>query len=121
MTMPTNVFVGEFTGEKGMTPTVRLGDPDAEAQTLGILQAMTNRAGRKFLVLWNGSKVPHGVKVLGYEIVWTQHGMVNAKDRNGQTTMIGTYQRVLEWGGPNKDKHVLVIAIRESIEPQDIG
>lgn len=115
-TEPQDVFVGEYTGNKDMDPTVRLGDSDAEAQVKGMLQAMAQKAGRKFLVSWKGSKVPHGVRLLGYEIVWTQHGMVTARDKDGQSTMLGTYQRVVEWGGPQKDKHVLVIAVGEHIK-----
>ncbi len=54
---------------------------------------------------WKGSKVPRGHSVNGIQIGWTQHGLVTGVD--GQN--LGTYTRLQEFGGPDRDEHVMLI------------
>ena len=56
---------------------------------------------RTFILTWQDIRVPLGAKVLGYEIEWTQHGLVNAKDAG----IIGDYFRLADAG---KDQQMLV-------------
>ena len=54
---------------------------------------------------WKGSKVPRGHCVNGIEIGWTQHGIVTGVNREN----LGTYTRLQEFGGPDRDEHVMLI------------
>lgn len=62
-----------------------------------ILSQFRSQSDRVFELTWEGNKVPRGAIILGREIAWTQHGRVVAE--GGE--MIGTYQRLIEFGGPD--------------------
>ena len=94
-----------------MSPNPSLGDVLTEAQVAMVLWKTANRCRRKFAIAWTGSKIPRGVVLLGYKIVWTQHGRVIAEDATGKDTEIGIYQRVIEFGGPGKDQHSILVAV----------
>lgn len=70
-----------------------------------LIKKLRSTSTRKFLLTWQGGKVPRGVKIADYEIGWTQHGIVI--DVNGKD--IGTYERFLENGGETKEKQVMII------------
>ena len=57
-----------------------------------------------YLLMWNGSKVPSNAVVNGIEIDHTQHNMVTS---DGE--MVGTYDRIVEYGGPNKRAQALIL------------
>ncbi len=61
--------------------------------------------GRVFLLKWDGSNVPEGAKVLGHEIALTQNGEVIDSKRQ----RIGTYDRLLKFGGLNRKSHVMIV------------
>ena len=48
-----------------------------------------------YILTWTGNKIPRGVEIKGKKVVWTQNGVVTAED----SSVIGTYDRITEWGG----------------------
>ncbi len=110
------IKVTEITGEQllddGETNFVSLtrGDTDISvlinSQFNAIRAALTKKARRVFILTWKGDKVPSGAMILGHEVVWTQDGMVQTAERE-----IGTYQRLLEFGGDNHDEQVMLCHI----------
>ena len=71
--------------------------------------ARAAEAGRVYRLTWKGSKVPRGARIGSHEIVWTQHGMVHARNARGDVEEIGTYKRVVEFGGANQDEQIMEI------------
>lgn len=65
------------------------------------LAAIQDEAPGYFRLTWQGSKVPRGAAVGGALIGWTQNGQVLGK--GGE--MLGTYERIEEWSGPERDGH----------------
>lgn len=61
---------------------------------------------RLFLLSWQGNKIPRGANILGYEVVWTQNGAVNTNDGP-----IGTYDRLVEFGGATSKEQVMLCYI----------
>lgn len=107
MTNPTNVSVTKLAdGNKLLVdgPSVDVGDK-AVNQKLNEYLAKVREGREMYLVAWRGSKIPRGVKVKGYQIVWTQNGVVTASGG----MQIGTYQRLKEFGGDSGDEHIMVI------------
>lgn len=49
---------------------------------------------RTFILTWTNLRVPLGARVMEYEIEWTQHGLVKAKDAG----IIGDYFRLADNG-----------------------
>lgn len=88
-------------------PQPRLGDAQLDARVQALLTRMARRCPRQFQVTWTGSKVPRGAQVLGHTIAWTQHGRV-ITDQNQE---VGVYERVVEWGGPTKDQHTILVGL----------
>jgi len=80
--------------------------PDAAR---AVIVKMTEHAlkdgAEPFVLEWVGTKIPRGFKVNGVEIAWTQHGIVTGV--GGEH--LGTYERLKEWGGPDKDEHAMLI------------
>lgn len=80
--------------------------PPIVGQLIGLItKESLNNGAEPFTLHWTGSKIPRGYKVNGVEIGWTQHGLVTGV--NGED--LGTYDRTIEWGGPNHDEHEMVI------------
>lgn len=106
---PTDVFLGEFDAarQRGVVVTPDLGDAEVSKNVAALLEQMAARCPRQFLLTWTGSKVPHDVAILGHTIAWTQHGQVVSS--KGVT--IGVYERLMEFGGPNRDKHRMIIGL----------
>ncbi len=65
---------------------------------------------KQYRLSWKGNKVPRGAIVNSREIAWTQHGMV----RDSCGTVIGYYERLVEWGGDDKQDQVMLIAMLPS-------
>lgn len=66
---------------------------------------------------WTGTKIPRGAGVkfeaTTYPISWTQHGMVYGAVQS----ILGAYERSVEWGGPGKDEHEMLIATDGEVVP----
>lgn len=67
--------------------------------------ASLNNGAEPFVLHWTGHKIPRGYKVNGVEIGWTQNGLVVGINKEN----LGTYERTLEYGGPNKDEHEMIV------------
>lgn len=84
---------------------VRLGDPQIESRVNALLDRIKGNAKHAYLLVWEGNKVPHGA-VVGNEVLgWTQHG--SARNQSGQ--IVGTYDRVVEFGGDSGNKQVMIV------------
>lgn len=69
------------------------------------LVGRTRKSGRRFLVTWEGDKIPQGTHVLNYEIGWTQNGQVTTT--SGE--VIGSYDRLVEFGGASGKQQKMLI------------
>lgn len=79
------------------------------------LDAFRRKSHSVFELSWKGDKVPDGTVLLGKTIGWTQHGVVTSADGE----MMGTYKRMVEFGGPNHDEHVMRIYIHTKNQPTE--
>ncbi len=62
------------------------------------------KKGEGEIVCWKGSKFPRGIKLGSITLETAQHGIL--RDITGQD--VGTYERVIEFGGSNKDEHEII-------------
>lgn len=69
------------------------------------LQNQMKEGATTFLVEWQGSKIPRGAAIDGIAIAWTQNGMVTGA--GGE--QLGTYERLVEFGGPSGREHKMLI------------
>lgn len=122
MTVATNVRLEALTEGETLNPMPNLGSHDlTEARLWKMLSSRGSQCQRKFSLSWTGSKIPRGVVLLGHEIVWTQHGRVIARGRDGKDLDIGVYERFVEWGGPSKDSHTMFIGVFDSLKDLSPG
>lgn len=77
----------------------------------GLVEQLAELQPIRYLLRWKGSKIPRGAKVGDVPIAWTQHGIVRGAD--GQT--LGYYERTIEWGGPDRDEHEMVIRAKAQV------
>lgn len=76
-----------------------------EADVNDLIDRIRESGGRKFLLDWEGNKVPRGARVLDHEIGWTQNGKVLTT--SGED--IGTYKRLVEFGGATGKQQKMLI------------
>lgn len=71
-----------------------------------------------YLVLWRGPlRVPRGAIVAGWTIQSTQHGLVTATlPGSTKPTRIGTYSRIQDGNGPNRDLNEMLVYIDQGFE-----
>jgi hypothetical protein len=112
------VKVTEITGQKEhelvtqyLPRGVNLGNQNLERVTNMLISAIRSRGGRRFLLCWTGNKVPRGTDVLGRKIAWTQNGMVI----DTQRAEIGTYDRLLEFGGESKKEQMMIVYLNPDL------
>lgn len=95
--------LGPKAGRREKTKEKNAGEMNATAR----LQEMANSAKEVFLLEWEGNKIPYGAVINGRSIGWTQHGLVT----NNVGIPIGTYERMVEWGGDSgKEQKMLVFS-----------
>ena len=70
-----------------------------------LLEKVRSGANKVYLLEWEGDKIPQGVMVDDQEIAWTQHGVV----RSSEGDTIGTYQRLVEFGGESRNLQVMLV------------
>lgn len=102
-------------------PNVNLGDDTLNARVNKLMRGSC-KGCQTFLITWEGNKVPYGAVVAGREIGWTQNGQVIAK-KPGDTLGhfgddIGTYDRLVEFGGPERKEHKMLVFVRLNVEPK---
>ena len=106
----TDELVEQLTQEHGHRG-VNLGgahDPSASIAEAGVndlIGRIRKLGGRRFLLVWEGSKIPRDARVLDYEIGWTQNGRV--RTTSGED--IGTYDRLVEFGGAGGKQQKMLI------------
>lgn len=90
-----------------------------EQAIAGIRRTSRREGGRVFLLSWEGTKIPRGAQVFGHTIVWTQHGQVTAKLAGSESKVedIGTYDRLEEWGGPDRRSHKMLVYVSPAYHP----
>lgn len=125
------VAVQEVTVERGMLVTTNCPNPVnlggthnfaaalAELAVTSIMRASRAEGGRVFLLMWEGTKIPRGAQVLGHTLVWTQNGQVHAEiaGKPGEPDHIGTYDRLEEWGGPERKSHKVLVYVSPRFHP----
>lgn len=62
-------------------------------------------ASAVYLLNWTGNKIPRGAVVSGHTIGWTQNDLVQDRDGN----IIGTYERLVEFGGEDGKQQQMVV------------
>lgn len=71
----------------------------------GLLDSLKQTSEEAVVLNWEGTKIPRGASIDGKEIGWTQNGVVTSVDGK----MLGTYDRLMEWGGENGKQHCMVV------------
>lgn len=79
------------------------------SQVRDLVDAEKQARSGKLLLSWEGSKVPRGVTIQGKTIAWTQHGIVRAEGGG----IIGYYDRVEQWAGPEGNRHKMIISLND--------
>jgi|GEM_PF-2216037 len=96
---PSHIDLGAKQNLSGLFPEIQF----------KVLRAVIREGQTKvFLLKWTGTKIPRGAKILGKEISWTHNGIVTAE--GGDT--IGTYDQVMESGGPSGKEHQMIIYVK---------
>lgn len=78
-----------------------------ELQVNGLLGQIADRAAEVYLLVWEGNKIPRGAAINDHVIAWTQNGVVTSD--KGQ--MVGTYERVVEFGGPTGNAQQMLVFV----------
>ena len=100
--------VTETPQAEGKGKGVNLGDIELNETANRTITRWRERASKIFHLKWEGNKIPRGAVVEGVEIAWTQNGQVTGI--GGQ--MIGTYDRLVEFGGASgKEQQMLIFVL----------
>jgi hypothetical protein len=91
--------------ELPLNKQVHLGNPNVDARVNTILTAAKGYAKHAYLLNWEGNKVPRGAVVGDETLAWTQNGC--AHNQSGQ--IVGTYDRVVEFGGDSGKEQVMIV------------
>jgi hypothetical protein len=94
-------------GTDGVPIRVDLGDEKVSGNLNRILQAMSRRPSKLFLLKWRGGKVPHDAVVDGYTVDYTKNGVVDGRGEG----IIGMYDRLVECGGADGQDQLLLVRI----------
>lgn len=72
---------------------------------VGAAQDEMKTGAETYLVEWQGSKIPRGASIHGIAIGWTQNGIVSGT----QGENLGTYERLVEFGGESGREHKMLV------------
>ena len=89
----------------GPGPRVKLGSIKRDERVSSILHGLAEKAETLWFLRWKGTKTPHGAVLGKVAVSHAQNGIVCSDGGD----MIGTYERLVEWGGPNHDEHMMLI------------
>ena len=89
----------------GPGPKVKLGAIERNERVNSVLHEAAESSETLWFLRWKGTKTPHGAALGKTVISHAQNGIVCSV--KGDT--IGTYERLVEWGGPDHDEHMMVI------------
>lgn len=84
---------------------VHLGNPKADERINAILTEMKGSCKRAYVLRWEGNKVPRGAVVGDETLAWTQNGCAH----NQSGDIVGTYERIVEFGGDSGNEQVMVV------------
>ncbi len=86
----------------------------------GLIERCREKGGPVYLLVWEGNKIPRGAKIMGHEIVWTQNGLVSASLGAVERSFdIGTYDRLVEFGGKTGNLQVMMVYVFPSINEKE--
>lgn len=103
----TNLTETSLAKQKGKG--VNLGNASLNATINSLLNSSRKDAKKIFHLKWEGDKIPRGAVIEGMTIGWTQNGMVNGTDKEDRDANIGTYERLVEFGGATgREQQMLV-------------
>ncbi len=96
---------------KNIAESADLGDEVVNRRFGALLRASAVNAEESYgvLISWNGGKIPR-FEVGGKMIGWTQNGMITAADG----TRLGYYERVTEFGGPDRNEQRMIMVIHDA-------
>ena len=103
-------------------PKSALGGAPFESVANDLLQKTAALSTVKLRLDWDGSKIPRGALLPTKEpseVCWTQHGRVSAKSPRDNHAFprardVGTYERIVSWGGPEGKTHQMIIHLHPS-------
>jgi len=84
---------------------VHLGNPEADKRFNVLLSRIKKSCKHAYILKWEGSKVPRGAVVGSETLAWTQNGCAN----NQSGEIVGTYERVVEFGGDSRREQVMIV------------
>src|SRR5690242_2886438 len=84
---------------------VDLGEPSLNDRVNSILDTMKTTSDQAYVLRWEGNKVPRGAVVGSETLSWTQNGC--AHNQTGE--IVGTYERLVEFGGASGKEQVMVV------------
>jgi len=84
---------------------IKLGDAKLDQIVNTLLNPIKKAIKGAYLLEWEGGKIPRGAVVGDKTLAWTQNGFAHGEDGR----MVGTYDRIVEFGGANKQKQIMVV------------
>ena len=89
----------------GPGPKVKLGAIERNERVNSVLHKAAESSRTLWFLRWKGTKTPHGAVLGETPILYARNGSVCSV----QGDTIGIYERLVEWGGPDHDEHMMVI------------
>lgn len=96
---------------KHRLPGIDLGQKTAELGVHRRIVEHRESGGKVFLIHWLGNKVPHGAVILGQAVTWAAKQVVVS-----ETTQIGTFDRLITFGGPGKNVQLMLVYVSPQLE-----
>ena len=97
--------ISNLLGEDLPSEPVHLENPQVDARLNALLERRRENANHAYVLRWEGNKVPRGAVVGGETLAWTQNGTVH----NQSGRIVGTYDRVVQFGGESGKEQVMII------------
>ena len=88
---------------------VNLGNPQLDGRVNAILGRMKKNSSHAYILRWEGNKVPRGAVVGSETLSWTQNGC--AHNETGE--IVGTYERVVEFGGDKGNEQAMIVYLND--------
>jgi len=89
----------------GPGPRVKLGAIEIDERANSFLQGLAAKSETLWFLRWKGTKTPHGAVLGEAAVSHAQDGIVCSTKGD----VIGSYERLVEWGGADHDEHMMVV------------
>ena len=89
----------------GPGPRVKLGAIEMDGRVSSLPQGLAAKSETLWFLRWKGTKTPHGAVLGEAAVSHAQNGIV-CSDKG---YVIGSYERLVEWGGADHDEHMMVV------------